>query len=57
MEKIRVRNKLSESATLKQKCVKTSVAAPDPPVFEPPGSGSTSHRYALDPDPSIIVQK
>ena len=50
MEKIRVRNKHSEFATLKQKWVKTSVADPDPDpdppdphVFGPPGSGSNGH--------------
>jgi hypothetical protein len=32
---------------------------PDPRVFWPPGSGSTSQRYRMDadPDPSIIMQK
>jgi hypothetical protein len=49
----------------------TSVADPDPRVFGPPGSGSTSQRYGSgsgvdpdpdpaldpDPDPSIIMQK
>jgi hypothetical protein len=40
----------------------TSVADPDPPdprVFGPPGSGCTSMDPdpALDPDPSIIMQK
>ena len=35
----------------------TSVADPDPHVFEPPGSGSISQRYGPDPDPSITKQK
>jgi hypothetical protein len=35
----------------------TSVADVDPHVFGPPGSGSTSQDPALDPDPSLIIQK
>ncbi len=40
----------------------TSVAdpeSPDPRDFGPPesGSGSSSQRYRMDPDPSIIKQK
>jgi len=34
---------------------------PDPRVFGPPGSGSISHRYRMDPDPapdpSILIFK
>jgi hypothetical protein len=40
--------------------VASSVADPDPPdphVFGPPGSGSTSLSNGSDPDPSISMQK
>jgi hypothetical protein len=43
--------------TFKQETSVADVDPPDPHVFGPPGSRSTSQDRALDPDPSIIIQK
>jgi hypothetical protein len=40
-----------------QSLEKVYFSVPDPHVFGPPGSGSTSQRYPMDPDPNLYFIK